>query len=142
LRTISTDLSEISPDNISFSVAICRFRDSWVLVRVGGQQGWEFPGGKIDAGETPRQGILRELFEETGISRVDISPLGWYSVDRCGSLSYGYLYRCIAAEPPGPLPAGSEIAEAALHRDLPGGPYRFPLIIPGLFEFARSLTWQ
>jgi 8-oxo-dGTP pyrophosphatase MutT (NUDIX family) len=36
-----------------------------------------FPGGKIDAGETPREAALREAEEEIGLEERFIEPLGW-----------------------------------------------------------------
>lgn len=51
-----------------------RFNDA--LEEVNGL--WEVPGGKLEFGETPEQGIAREVFEETGY-RVNVKRIVPYT---------------------------------------------------------------
>lgn len=99
---------------------------------------WEFPGGKLDAGEAPAAGLARELAEELAIRVLDCER--YLSLDH----DYGdrrlhleaWLVRAFAGEPIGnegqqiawverlhleryPMPAANQPIAAALRAAMP-----------------------
>ncbi len=59
---------------------ICRYQDQWLLTSHK-NRGMEFPGGKVEHGESAEQGAIREVKEETGGHVSQLQYIGQYKVD-------------------------------------------------------------
>lgn len=58
---------------------ICTYNHKWLLTRHR-DRGFEFPGGKVENGETPLEAAKREVLEETGGIVQNIQYFGQYKV--------------------------------------------------------------
>ncbi|MEX0322014.1 MAG: (deoxy)nucleoside triphosphate pyrophosphohydrolase [Puniceicoccaceae bacterium] len=65
---------------------------------------WEFPGGKVEADESPESALHRELKEELDFDVCEVTPLEWVNyVDRDFSITL-IPFVCKPAQTEGPVP--------------------------------------
>ena len=115
-----------------YSVISAKKEDKWIFVRHQNRSTWEIAGGHIEYGETAFEAAGRELMEETGAIRFDLSCIATYSVKKEGDTGWGRLYFAEVFEL-GPIPDSSEIAEMMLSDHFPEN-NTHPDIQPHLFK--------
>ncbi|MCF8226799.1 MAG: NUDIX domain-containing protein [Bacteroidales bacterium] len=125
------DPESIPLKDLTYVVIGARENDRWVFVRHKDRETWELPAGHIEKSETAREAALRELYEETGINKVEIYALHDYSVDINDRLFFGRIYYASVKErlpkPP------SEIAEIQVMTDTP---------LPATYPEAHSMFME
>jgi ADP-ribose pyrophosphatase YjhB (NUDIX family) len=111
-----------------------------LLVQRADNAQWAMPGGALEVGETPAQGVVREALEETGVACQAVALVGVFDSRLCGTLSrhqlYQFVFLCrpLGDGQPGPASHAHEVlgtgwfAEDALPADIdPGHVTRIPV---------------
>ncbi|SOC03489.1 8-oxo-dGTP diphosphatase [Ureibacillus xyleni] len=67
---------EITPKHV---LVLVQYDGKW-LCTINKKRGVEFPGGKVESGETLIQAAIREVYEETAVHITDIKWFAYYVV--------------------------------------------------------------
>lgn len=84
---------------------------------------WEFPGGKIEPGETPAEAAVRECWEETGLKVVSGKAYPTQEADYThGTVELHFIACRVAADQPEPRPPFRWVNRTDLPKyDFPAG---------------------
>jgi 8-oxo-dGTP diphosphatase len=96
---------------------------------------WEFPGGKVESGETPQQALVRELREELGIQAVVGSEIARYVYDYPSGVSVHLLFYAVSSYDGEPAARVFEQIDWRPIQDLPSVDF-----LEGDFDFVRRLA--
>ena len=69
-------------------VCVCKYKDKYIFSYNKKRNGFEIPGGHIEENETWQEALKREMYEETGATKIKFEPICVYKISTFGLLCY------------------------------------------------------
>ena len=125
------DLGYCDESEYTRVVCVSKYKGKYLFCYNKKRNGWEIPGGHIEEGENWQEAAKREMYEETGATKIELTPISVYKIS-----TYGLLCYCEILEL-SELPKEYEMEKILLSDDLPDN-LTYPDSFKVYFETVKS----